>query len=196
MKLTIPYFILVMLITFSPSLLGEGATDKERLLLEVPGGWVKIDSQSDEHVQSAYYLREGVDADDAKEILAAQIIFGRADRKPEAILGVLADEADKQCDPFHAAAIPLEDVNPEYATLAIMVLCGWNKAAQTGEVTLVRAITGKQNLYLIQKIWKTLQYNLDDEVPVSFDERKTWREFLFSVDICQLDSNNCPAGTE
>ena len=195
MKLTMPYFILVMLITFSPSLLGEGAKDKERLLLEVPGGWVKIDEQSDENVQSAYYLREGIDADDAKEILAAQILFGRADRKPEAILGVLADEAEKQCDPFTAHPIPL-DANPEYATLAIMVLCGWNKASQTGEVTLVRAITGKQNLYLIQKIWKTSQYNLDGEVPVSFDERKTWREFLISVDICQLDSNNCPAGIE
>ena len=190
-----PYLALVMFFVFSPALLGDEGTEKERLLIPLPDGWEKINEQSDENVRSAYYLPEGIDANETEEILAAQIIFGRADRKPEQILGVLADEAEKQCDEFDAKAVPVEG-NQDYATLAIMVLCGWNTTSQTGEVTLVRAITGKHNLYLIQKIWKTHQYSLTDEVPVSFDKRKTWREWLGSVDISQSDANNCPAETE
>lgn len=167
----------------------------ERLLVTVPEGWEKGFHDREGMLARADYLPVGQDQDEAKEMLSAQIMFGLTGTKPEQILGRLADEAQKRCQIFDAQPMQMgEDV--AYDSLGIMVLCGKNSGSGTGELILVRAIAGNDNFYLVQKIWKTLTYELSSDIPVSFDERKKWLDYLASIKVCDLKKNTCPESAQ
>ena len=167
----------------------------ERLLIPVPEGWEKGFHEREGKIARADYLPIGQSQDEANEMLSAQIMFGLKGVKPEQILGRLADEAQKRCETFNAQPTQ-HDEDATYASLGIMVMCGSNSDSGAGEVILVRGIAGNDNFYLVQKIWKTPVYDLSSDLPVSFDERKKWLDYLASINVCDLSKNTCPESAQ
>ncbi len=163
----------------------------ERLLVPIPDGWEKSFHDREGQIGRADYLPIGQNSVESDEMISAQIMYGLTEVKPEQVLGRLADEAEKACEAFDAQPLQMGD-DSTYASLGIMVMCGSNSNTSRGELILVRAIAGRHNFYLVQKIWKTSAYGVTTDIPVPFDERKRWLDFLASISVCDLTRKNCP----
>ena len=198
-RLSIRFSVIAITLLSATAIAQDAAEDEpasgERLLVTVPDGWEKGFHDREGKIARADYLPVGQNQDEAKEMLSAQIMFGLTGVKPEQMLGRLADEAQKRCDRFNAQPTQIGE-GSAYASLGIMVMCGSNSNSGTGEVILVRAIAGNDNFYLVQKIWKTPIYDLSGDLPVSFDERKKWLDYLASINVCDLSKNTCPESAQ
>ena len=195
LRISVIAFIVSGATTLAEEAVEEPAAEKtssgERLLVPVPEGWEKSFHDREGRIAIANYLPIGLDQDQSNEMISAQIMFGLTDVAPEQILGRVADEAEKKCEEFDARPM-IFDEGGTYTSLGILVLCGSNADTDRGELVLVRAIAGKHNFYMVQKIWKTPIYSLSTDSPVSLDERKKWLEYLTSINVCDLSQNTCP----
>ena len=50
-----------------------------------------------------------------------------------------------------------------------MVFCGASTQNGLGEFSIIRAISGKENFYILRKSWRTEPFSTDDGAPVDME---------------------------
>ncbi|MEX2480009.1 MAG: hypothetical protein WD928_04010 [Gammaproteobacteria bacterium] len=167
----------------------------EQLLFAEPEGWEEVYADREGQLSTTEYVPAGQNATNWQEMLSIQILLGKPDADPDAMLSQAALHLEKSCPDFELQPIELGGVG-DYPTLAVMVMCGQNTQSGHGEFTLLRGISGKENFYLLQKIWRGPAYQAETGPPVSLDERKFWLGFLAFLTVCDPALGNCPENLE
>jgi len=164
----------------------------EQLLFVEPESWVQLYADREGNLSTTEYVPKGQTEDDWKEMLSVQIAVDTPDADPNEMLTRAALFLAKSCPDYRLQPIELGGVG-DYPTLALMLMCGKNSESGRGEFTILRAIAGKQNFYLLQKIWRGTPYKASDDPPVSLDERKLWLGYLAFQTVCDQAAGTCPA---
>jgi len=163
----------------------------EQLLFVEPEKWVQLYADREGNLSTTEYVPKGQTADDWKEMLSVQIAVDTPDADPNEMLTRAALFLAKSCPDYRLHPIELGGVG-DYPTLALMLMCGKSTESGRGEFTILRAISGKQNFYLLQKIWRGTPYTASDDPPVSLDERKLWLGYLAFQTVCDQAAGTCP----
>lgn len=163
----------------------------EQLLFVQPKGWHEVYADAEANLSTTEYVPVAQSADDWEEMLTVQVVVGLKDADPEVLLSNVAEHLEGECAEFDLKPIELAGVG-DYPTLGVMIMCGRKKASVHGEFTLLRGIAGKENFYLLQKSWRTDQFNPAEDTPVELDDRKFWLGYLAYLTICDPALKNCP----
>lgn len=185
--------LFTMLWAFAPCIAhAEDTSGGERLLFIMPDGWQEYASDRLDNISTTEYVPEGQDSEEWDEMLTIQIMIALTELTPEQVLVAIAHRAKNFCESFDVQPIQLGGVG-DYPTVAMMMLCGKNKQVDRGEFMLLRGIAGKDNFYILQKSWRTPEYQISDAPPVPLEERKFWLGYLSYLRVCDDRKEKCEA---
>lgn len=164
------------------------------MLLSPPRSWQRVSYNYKDNVEISEYIPAGQTPEEWKERITVQIMHGVKGADPESILGKLLSAAERACDNLGARVIPFQQ-GSDYSTRGVIQGCGHVRDSPYGEFTIIRAIAGKNNLYVIQKAWRLPAWETSESPGVSDDEILKWLDYLGSARVCDTRERNCPEAT-
>lgn len=166
--------------------------DAERLLFIEPDGWQQIFTDRVDNLSTTEYAPNGSTEKDWKELLSVQQLVNIPDADLDEMVTRVVDHLSRSCADFDIKPIALSGVSHQYPTLGLMVFCGASTQNGLGEFSIIRAISGKENFYILRKSWRTEPFSTDDGAPVDMESRKFWLGYLSYLSVCQPGLGNCP----
>ncbi|MEQ8660102.1 MAG: hypothetical protein RLW62_04735 [Gammaproteobacteria bacterium] len=186
-------FAIALLTCLLPAAFGaHGAQPQgEQLLFAKPEDWHEVFAEVEDNLSTNEYVPADQSAENWKEMVTVQVIFGMADANPDGVLSRIVRHLEDGCPGFSAQPIELGGTG-DYPTLAVMLMCPKNPESGHGDFILVRGIAGKESFYILQKAWRVPPFEPDSAPPVSLDERKFWLGYLAYLTVCDPGLKNCP----
>jgi hypothetical protein len=120
----------------------------------LPPGWTAAARIEGMPVDFAAWTPKGQTGSDWREMIAAQLFPGLGGRDPGAFLDRVVSSYDQACASISTTSIKLESINGLPAAFRA-VACSRNNGSGFGEVVLLRVISGKKALYLMERIYRT-----------------------------------------
>jgi hypothetical protein len=154
----------------------------ERLVMIPPEGWTGGGASSGRNVVSTHMFPPGQTSENWTEMLTIQVI---ADPRAEARAFVqrVVDASRAGCD----AAGPspaTEGMTNDYPVATLTVTCTRGHQTGKGGIVAVKAIRGKQALFVVERLWRGPAFGRDDGPPISKATLLEWSAFLRSVSLC------------
>lgn len=181
---------LIILSLLTPPSLGVAQEGGEQLLFVSPPKWREIFNEREGKLSTTEYIPEADKDSEWTEMLSVQVVVGMENANPETVLANVAVHLAKECHEFDAKPIELGGTG-SYPTMGMMILCGAHSDSRGGEFSLLRGIAGKENFYLLRKIWRTPTFVIADDPPVDLAQRKFWLGFLAYLRLCDPAEGNC-----
>ncbi len=173
----------------------ETLLDKgERLLFVEPDGWQQIFANRVDNLSTTEYAPNGSNEKNWKELLSVQQLLNVPDADLDEMITRVVDHLSRSCTDFDIKPIALSGVSHQYPTMGMMVFCGASTQNGLGEFSIIRAISGKENFYILQKSWRTEPFSTEQGAPIDMESRKFWLGYLSYLSVCQPSLNNCPSG--
>ncbi|WP_282604821.1 hypothetical protein [Pelagibius sp. Alg239-R121] len=120
----------------------------------LPPGWAAAARVEGMPVDFAAWTPRGQTSSDWKEMIAAQLFSGLGGREPAAFLDRVTAGYDQACDSISTTSIKPVPVNGLPSAFRA-IACSHNSASGFGEVVLLRVVTGRNALYLMERIYRT-----------------------------------------
>jgi hypothetical protein len=168
----------------------------ELLLLSPPSGWQVVPQDREGNVVTLLYVPPGQNIESWRELVTIRSMPRREDADPETALGGIVKRAEETCQKLlEVRKIPFTQESA-YPTLGLIQGCGRSRATSRGEFTIVRAIAGKENLFVIEKSWRLPAWKTS-EMPegIDDDEIMQWLDYLASARVCDSREMRCRAQT-
>lgn len=162
----------------------------EQLMFIQPEGWEVVYEEREDNLSTTEYVPPEQTEGLWHEMLTVQIMLEERDANPDLMLTRAVDYLSRRCESFDALPIQLAGVG-KYPTLAVMTLCGLDTSSRLGEVSLLRAIAGEENFYLLQKAWRVAPFDVRKESPVDLESRKFWLGYLAYMRVCNPAKEDC-----
>lgn len=202
MKFKIPaisfYFTLLCLLKtamFAQPGFSQPDDDKnngEQLLFILPEGWKEEYTDRTESLSTTEYVPEGQNETDWDEMLTIQILLNKPKADPVKMMSGVTKYLSKDCKVFDYKPIDIGGIDNNYPSLAVLALCGEKREGQEGYVSLLRGISGQKNYFLLQKSWKTQEFDTQGRSPINLEQRKFWLGYLSYLRICNKERGDCP----
>lgn len=167
----------------------------ELLLVSPPPNWRLAHQDRQGNVVTTEYIPLTQKIESWKELITVQIMLGMENADPEDYLGKMVTLAETACENLLGVRVIPFTQKSTYPTVGVIQGCGKNKENLQGEFTLIRAISGKDNLYVIRKAWRLPIWNTSENPDVTDDEILRWLEYLASARVCDTRGKTCPAQT-
>lgn len=152
----------------------------EGLEIAPPPGWKAIDRRSDGRMDEVYLVPPGQERD-WRDLIVYREIKGLTGVPPRRVLEDSIEQARTGCPNVEARPIQEGNVNG-YPGAFLMVICpGGGKVA--GEISLVKVVGGKSNLYMIQRTWRMPGFD-PAKPPVDSKTIDTWVRYLSAQKPC------------
>lgn len=168
------------------------ATEDEQLLFVLPDNWIEIYTDRTENLSTSEYVPNGQTEEDWSEMISVQILLEAGNSDPDLMLTKVANHLKKECSNLSIKPIQLAGISNTYPSVTMQTFCEHKNDRDKGEVGIVRGIAGKENFYLLQKIWRTKPFRSEEEVPINLEQRKFWLGYIAYLGICNPKLNNCP----
>ena len=180
----------------SPAVL---AGNTERLLVEVPEGWLKLIDRKVGTLQMAEYYPAKVlenSSEDWAEKLTIEALSGDDLPDPLVFAQGLADDQKKLCDNFTDNSV-FAGFENGYPTVVHLTQCGRNQNTGRAVVMMLKIIQGNQSLYTITRIWRlppAAPPMAADTIQMDQAQLGAWSHALRKVTVCDpaLAAHPCP----
>jgi hypothetical protein len=175
------------------------ASVTERLLLEVPEGWIKVvDRQAGNLRMTEYY--PATTSDEWTEKITVEAMSGEDLPDPLVFAAGLADEQSEVCNEFADDGI-FAGFENAYPTTVHLLQCPQNKRTGQALVTMIKIIQGNDALYTVTRIWRFPPMEKDPqtealpEIPINHQAVGGWSHVLSKITVCDdaLPAHACPA---
>ena len=113
-----------------------------------------------------------------------------ANANPETVLANVAVHLAEECRDYDAKPIEIAGAGA-HPNLGMLLTCGLHTESNKGEVSLLRGIAGTENFFLLRKTWRTSEFSVQDDPPVSLEERKFWLGYLAYLRLCDPLAEDC-----
>lgn len=191
-RIALPAVSLVLACALLTVATAAGAAEEE-LAFILPEGWHEVYAGREQNLSTSEYVPGSQTEHEWDEMLTVQILIGEREADPKEMIFRAAAQISGQCEAFDAQPIELKAAD-DYPTHAALTACGRERGEAHGEVSLLRAIAGDENFYLLRKAWRTAPFAAGDDPPVDLEQRRFWLGFLSYLRVCRR--GNCPKHAE
>ena len=175
------------------------ASDTERLLVEVPEGWLKVVDRKVGSLHMAEYYPAKVlenQAEDWQQKLSIEALSGSDLPDPLLYVEGLAEEQEKVCNKFTDNSV-FAGFENGYPTVVHMLECGESQVTGRAVVTMLKIIQGNESLYTVSRIWRLpppAPPMASDTIAIDQAELGAWSQALRKVTVCDpsLAAHPCP----
>ncbi len=165
----------------------------EFYLAALPPGWGKRAEAADALGHHGDWLPEGQSLEDWTDRMTLQVVPQLAGEPPRDFLDRMANLRAETCEAMFATEVESASVNGFPAGFRI-IACTRDKRTGTGEVRLLRVVTGASALYVIQRTFRVAPF-APETFPVAGDALDDARAALEYGFACRRGSSGqpCPA---
>jgi hypothetical protein len=150
-------FFMGLIFVAAPCWAAEQKTG-ELLHIDLPPGWMVGSSQRQGTTQLIEYIPKGQTLPEWKEMITVKTFRG-ASLAPEEMLSNAIHLTQKACTTSRQIkGIKSSTVNG-YPAAEVVLICGENPYTHRAEITLYKAIQGRQALYLLQRAWSRAPFD-------------------------------------
>lgn len=164
----------------------------ERLYVAPPKGWTLAFHQRKGVIEVTELVPPGQTAGEWTEMLTVQMMDGPAKGTPAELLKERAELIREGCDDVGAGP-PATAQENGYDTALRAVACTRSKQWGKGELTLFKALAGKDRSYIVSRSWRGEPF-AKDNLPVPSELTKEWLAFMQRVVLCDTRDplHRCP----
>ena len=175
------------------------AGDTERLLVEVPEGWLKVvDREVGTLHMVEYYPAKVLEnsAEDWPQKLTIEALSGSDLPDPLIYVDGLVEEQESLCNKFTDNSV-FAGFENGYPTVVHMIQCGESQRTGRAVVTMLKIIQGNESLYTVSRIWRLPPPRppmAEDTIAIDQAELGGWSQTLRKVVVCDpsLAAHPCP----
>jgi len=154
----------------------------ERLVMIPPEGWAGGGASSSRNTVSTHMFPPGQNSENWTEMLTIQVIADpRAE--PRAFVQRVVDASRSGCD-ASGPSPATEGMTNDYPVATLTVTCTRGHQSGKGGIVAVKAIRGKQALFVVERLWRGPAFARDDSPPIPKATLLEWSTFLRSVSLC------------
>lgn len=176
--------ILAALLLLSGPALAQ--TTGEQLFVPPPSGWTIVHSANEDGIETTGLSPQGQTAENWSDMLAVAVTQGAPKKAPQDVLKDKLTEIEAACDSVGAGPVGIAQENG-YDTAMRAIACPRTKTLGKGEISLIKAMNGKERSYLIIRAWRGPAFE-KDQMPLPAETTKQWLAFMNRVVLC--DSRN------
>ncbi len=162
----------------------------EQLRAKPPAGWVNVYQYN--HAGSR--ISEFIPLDEEQQKWTNKVTFESFAPKvytdPIDLLLFEVDQYQKKCN-FVQHFNLFAGMENNYPTSLRLVMCGESKVLKTGEVTILKAISGDSNFYIIRITRKVPAFK-PHQSEVSNEDIAQWSVYLSRISVCDENSPEHP----
>ena len=168
----------------------EPAKKGETLLLEPPPAWVRVSQEVDDKFRLAEFIPVSQETDEWQDkiFIESNSLLPLPD--PILFLEAMGREIKTECDGTSDANV-YSGVENGYETSVRLLICNKNRNSARGEVTLIKAIRGNDNFYVISRARRSEVLQTDSS-PLPDKEMGEWSLYMRSVKLCDTRDANHP----
>lgn len=151
----------------------------ENLLVSVPDGWTQVTATTKGAMVMSEWVPNGQTADNWQQMITVQVCHGLGHVSPKTFVEAMNRDVQSQVEQgtFQQQTLDMP-ANTKYPSFGVAWLSGKVKSTGKGEITLIRAIQGKDSLYVIQKAWRQAPFKHVDRLEVTPEALQKGVEFL------------------
>ncbi|MEH6629386.1 MAG: hypothetical protein V7776_01085 [Halopseudomonas aestusnigri] len=164
---------------------GQGGNG-EFFMASIPDGWQALPRATKAQQTSAEWLPQGQTVENWTDMITVQVFPGWAEGDVSVFLDELADIYKQNCE-VSGATPPLKDKVNGFLTGFRLINCTRDLTRNSGEVSLFRALIGKNAAYLIQRVFRVPEFEIGAK-PVTDEIMVKAYGSISSVGACQLNS--------
>jgi|GEM_PF-1642733 len=159
-----------------------------------PTNW-KMGSQTEEKNKlMVEYVPKHQSMDAWQEMIASYVFFGVQNAPADVFLARLLDKMNAVCESGRHEKVAAANELGNAAARSVH-FCPKSLVSGDGEVTFLKALQGRDNFYIVQRVWRGTPFAQHAQ---AFTPQKTaeWQRYLDSVVVCDnLDpARACPTG--
>jgi hypothetical protein len=164
----------------------------EMFFFPLAKGWKQVTADQQFNIRTTQFFPEGQTPEKWEELLRSRIFFFVRDAPLETFLLQAASVPREQCEDAILTPVAKGVVNG-YASLFTVRLCTRDAKTGQGEVAMIKAIQGRDSLYIGERVWRVKAYS-KDKPPVPKEKFDQWVAFMGSFTVCdQRDPKRpCP----
>lgn len=169
---------------------GEPPRSGEGLELRIPPGWAKMDTVRNEKREEVYLVPPGQNSPNWKDMVAFREVKGYSGGGPKEVLEGSLASARQGCPQLGFRPIQ-EGVVNGYPAAFLLVYCPSDPSGKGGEVNLVKVIVGRENLYMVQRTWRTTPFD-PGSPPIDSQTLDIWVKYLSHLKPCDTRDSKHP----
>jgi hypothetical protein len=154
----------------------------EQLLVEIPEGWVAVNSIQQQELHIAEYLDPTNLTAERVDSVRLEALTGDPLPDPIEFLGGLRDLLRENCKGFVDFPISTGFENGFPSAVRLM-LCREQKEPTRGLIRMVKAIQGDQAFYIVSRSRSTPPFTAGNE-PMSVEDMGYWSAWIGAVRLC------------
>lgn len=151
--------------------------DREELLYSIPGDYVLDYKVKESNMLLMEFVPKGESSENWTEMITIQTYYGLDNMTPRQYADRVKKAGASVC-PGIKSTVGEEMIENGYQVYSWKQVCGLNPNTKREEATLLKAIAGKRNLYVIQKAWG---YYPNQQ------ETRTWAENIKNTVLCNSE---------
>jgi hypothetical protein len=181
-----------------PAPADTATNETERLLAEPPDGWVAVFANKRPGVRMAEYVPAGESGQEWSEKVSFESFGGEPLPDPIGMLVEIARDQSETCNGF-ADNNTFSGYENGYPTSVRLFVCRNNAVTQKGQITLVKAIQGQTQLYVVTRARRVPPIESDAMLPMAHEDMADWSTYMRAISLCDTaDSRHhpCPSTAE
>ena len=164
---------------------GQGGNG-EFFMASIPDGWLALPRATKAQQTSAEWLPQGQTVENWTDMITVQVFPGWAEGDVSTFLEGLAEIYKQNCEVSGATPLLKDQVNG-FLTGFRLINCTRDLTRNSGEVSLFRALIGKNAAYLIQRVFRVPEFEIGAK-PVTDEAMVQAYGSISSIGACQLKS--------
>jgi hypothetical protein len=166
----------------------------EQLLASAPEGWRQVFRSERAGTRLVEFVAPDSPLDEWTEKLAFESFGGTPLPDPADMLARLARDQSETCPRFSDHAT-FDGEENGYAVAVRLFVCGEDPLTRSAQVTLIKAIRGEENVYVITRARRLPPIAADAEAPALPTETMAeWSLFMRAITVCEVGDaeHACP----
>lgn len=161
----------------------------ENLLVAIPAGYQLAYNQKTDQGEINEFVPKGETVEKWSEMITVQLLPAQNDNAT--FYATFESLAKQGCRSEFTHVIATTKENG-YPVKVFQLFCTINLQTNMGEVTFIKTIEGKDKFYVVQKAWRTEEYELE-QIPITEEDIVKWTEYLRSISVCDgRIKSRCP----
>ncbi|MEC9343675.1 MAG: hypothetical protein VYD64_07485 [Pseudomonadota bacterium] len=174
---------MVAVLSITPASLAAEQFRDENLLMPLPTGYSVAYQRRERKIQITEWVPLGQNLNNWTEMVTRQVFFGRRKANIRSFQRRMSAVMSRFCQPFEDTVVS-DKLEHGYPSLYWTAFCGNSKTGKP-EIVFVKAISGNDSMYVVQKAFK---------FHPSKAQITKWSRFLAQVMVCdsRLPDRTCP----
>lgn len=169
-----------------------GEASGERLLAAPPQGWKEVFSTDNPGLRMVEFIPDDQNNADWRQKISFESSSGKPLPDPIEFLTGLSVDQSGACDEGFESFTTFSDFENGYPTTVRLMVCRNSAIINQSQVTMLKAIQGKDNFYVISRAQRAAPLAEDAE-PLSEAEIAGWTLYLKAISLCDGSAEHpCP----